>query len=101
MSWIDRLQGPSRDQSNLDGWAKRASTNSNHGERAEGKPSNGGTQKDSDLPDVHSTGKRMELRDTESRPLARHSIDARMVAKENANHAGDSTYMRGVRRGPN
>jgi hypothetical protein len=55
-------------------------------------------QKDSDLPQLHSTGKKPELRDSSMRPLARHSVDARMVAKTDLNHAGDSSYMPGVRR---
>jgi hypothetical protein len=92
-------RGTSRDQRDLDYWSKRASANRNHGERATGTTTNNGSpHKDGDLPSLHSTGKKTELRDSSMKPLARHSIDARMVAKQDKNHAGSSPYMRDVRR---
>jgi hypothetical protein len=98
----EAMRGPSgfsRSKEDLDYWAKRASENSEIAPRATGTRSNNGSREPhGDLPDLHSTGKKMELRDTESRPLARHSKDARMVAKADKNFAGSSTYMKGIRR---
>jgi hypothetical protein len=94
------MKGPcGNSRESLDYWAKRASANSNQGERAAGNPaSNGVPKKDLDPPKVPGTGKQMSLRSTASKPMARHSIDARMVAKEDKNHTGSSSYMRDVRR---
>jgi hypothetical protein len=96
------MKGPSgfsRDQADLDYWSKRASENSQIAPRATGSMANNGAREPKlDVPDLHSTGKKTELRSTESKPLARHSIDARMQAKSDRNFSGSSTYMRGVRR---
>jgi hypothetical protein len=108
MSSIERLKeykaqaGPHGEstKANIKYWQERASANSDaYKHRAAGNPAtNGKRERNLDPPKLPSTGKRPELRDTESRPLARHSIDARMVALQNANHDGASTFMRGVRR---
>jgi hypothetical protein len=99
MSSLDRLkqyekplragnwQGSSRDESNISRWSNRATAESKIAPRARG-----GEMK---LP---STGKQTELRDTSMSPRAARNADARMVAKDDKNFVGDSSYMAGVRR---
>jgi hypothetical protein len=86
-------------QKNIDYWSQRASDNSGT-HRAQGKTStNGATEKDLDLPRLHSTGKEMKLRDTASKPHVKSGDDARLQAKMDLNIAGSSQYLRGIRRG--
>jgi hypothetical protein len=62
---------------------------------------NGVPESKLDLPRVHSTGKKTELRDTSMRPYHNRKVDDHIMgeAKANPNHATDSSpYMRGVRR---
>jgi hypothetical protein len=79
--------GCSRDGKYIERWIERASANSQIAPRA----------RDGEVK-LPSTGKKMELRDTEMRPRVSRSVDARMVDKGDKNHVGDSSYMRGVRR---
>jgi hypothetical protein len=83
----ENWQGAGRDQGNIDRWSDRASDNSQIAPRA---PS--GEVK------VPDTGKRTELRDTAMSPREARKADARMVAKEDTNFVGDSSFMAGVRR---
>ena|SRR5258708_29066355 len=98
MSRLDRLKeysnpmrgqpGAGRDEKNLEYWADRAKENSRLAPRA-----SDGEMK---LP---STGKRTDLRDTAAAPRQSRNADARAVAKRDLNIAGDSQYLRGIRRG--
>ena len=99
MSSVDRLkeyakplrkenwQGAGRAQANIGRWSDRATEQSQIAPRA-----SGGEVK---LPD---TGKQTALRDTAMSPRAARNADARMVAKDDKNFVGDSSYMAGVRR---
>lgn len=72
---------------NISRWSDRAAENSKVAPRAKG-----GEIK---LPD---TGGDAALHDTVAKPRGDREIDARIVAKDDFNHAGDSSYMRGIRR---
>ena len=88
--YADPMRGPhgaASAQESLDDWSARATANSKLAPRAKGGKM--------DLP---STGKRMNLRDTEMRPKASRNADARAKAMADTNIVGDSGYMRGVRR---
>jgi hypothetical protein len=89
-SYANPMKGPAgagRDQENLDYWADRANGNSNIAPRASDGPMK--------LP---NTGKRTDLRDTNTAPKVSRNADARMQAKADTNMVGDSPYMRGIRR---
>ena len=100
MSRIDRLkeyaaptrkgnwEGQARDQSAIDRWSDRASENSQLAPRSTGM----------EQAEAHSTGKSMDMRDTAMKPREARNADARMTAKADTNTAGDSPYLRGVRR---
>jgi hypothetical protein len=98
MSRLDRLKeysnpmrgqpGAGRDEKNLEYWADRAKENSRLAPRSIDKPI--------ELP---STGKKQDLRSTASKPRESRDADARAVAKRDLNIAGDSQYLRGIRRG--
>jgi hypothetical protein len=78
--------GFSSSKSDLSYWSKRASNNSEIATRAKGGKMN-----------VHSTGGAPSLRSTSSKPKG-FSGDPYAKARGNTNHAGDSSYMRGIRR---
>jgi hypothetical protein len=96
------MQGPkgaSRDEANLDYWARRASENSQIAPRAIGsRKNNGATTPDLDPPKLPSTGKGMKLRDTGSAPRFSRNADAAMkAARADTNDVG-SSFMKQVRR---
>ena len=78
--------GFSSDKSNLKEWSDIASENSLNATRAKGGAMS--------LPD---TGGAVKNRSTSSQPKG-FSGDPYAKARGNTNHAGDSSYMRGVRR---
>ena len=85
----ENWDGESCDKANLDRWSARAAENSKVAPRARG-----GAMK---LPD---TGK-MSRHDTASKMTAgAESGEGRIqkAAKADTNHAGDSSYLRGIRR---
>jgi hypothetical protein len=99
MSRIDRLkeyekplrnwQGETNDKANIDRWSRRATSESRIAPHATGLD---------ETAEAHSTGKRTDLRDTAMSPRTARNADARMVAKDDKNFVGDSSYMAGVRR---
>ena len=78
--------GFSSSKKDLDYWAKRARDNSETATRAKGGKMS--------LP---STGGEPSLRSTSSKPKG-FSGDPYAKARSDTNHAGDSSYMRGIRR---
>jgi hypothetical protein len=90
--YADPLRGPhgaGRDKENIRYWQNRAETNSDGADhRATG------TQR----AQAHSTGKRPVDRPTSMAPREARKADARMVAKDDLNFVGDSSYMAGIRR---
>ena len=83
----DFMKGPSgfsSSRSDLNYWAKRASDNSEIATRARGGK----------VP-VHDTGGKVKNRPTSSPPKGG---DPYAKARGNTNHAGDSSYMRGIKR---
>jgi hypothetical protein len=82
------MKGPkgASTEKNLDLWSDRAKENSKLAPRA------------AETMHLESTGKKMALRDTGTRPYRSRDEDAALkAAKADANHVG-SMYMRGVRR---
>jgi hypothetical protein len=82
------LKGPSgfsSSKADLKYWAKRASDNSLNAARCDDKMH------------LHSTGGEPKCRSTSSPPKG-FGADPYAKARGNSNHAGDSSYMKGVRR---
>jgi hypothetical protein len=97
MSRMDRLKeyskplagqfhGAASDKGNLDAWSERAHEHSKCAPR-----SRDGEVK---LPST----KQVDVRSTASKPFVGRKIDKQMAGDGDLNHAGDSTYLRGVRR---
>jgi hypothetical protein len=83
-----KMAGFSSDKSNLDAYSRRARENSHTATRAKA-----GKHGSTDLP---STGGPMKLHSTSRK--SGNTGDPYPEARANMNHAGSSSYMRGVRR---
>jgi hypothetical protein len=94
----DAPHGSASSKDNLAEWSARATANSPIPPRATGPVHGGppGTHGE-DAPSLPST--KVTVRATSMAPKVSRKVDKLMEARGDLNHAGDSDYLRGIRRG--